>query len=326
MKHNKTKKGSAVQKILITALIIFFLIIGAISISDITPDPETSPGTSLSDQVDFPDISESPTPIASPDISSFEIHYIDVGQGDCSLVLCEGHAMLIDGGEPSASSKIYAYLESHNISALDYLVATHAHSDHVGGLSGALNYATVGTAYCPVTENELKSFNSMVTYLNKQGVAITVPNPGDSFMLGSALVQILGPQKTYDDVNDTSIVLKITYQQTSFLFTGDAGWEAEEDLLAAGYDLSSTVLKVGHHGSDSSTSYLFLREIMPKYAVIQVGQGNAYGHPTQAILSRLRDADVTVYRNDQHGTIICSSDGTQVTFRTEKNSSVQSNS
>ena len=250
---------------------------------------------------------------------------IDVGQGDCSLVLCDGKTMLIDGGESSESSKVYAYLKAHGIDHLDYMIATHAHSDHIGGLSGALNYASVGTAFCSVTEYDSKTFSSMVKYLNNQGLKITVPNAGDTFSLGSATVQILGPQRKYDDPNDMSIVLKITYGETSFLFTGDAERTAEADILDAGYDLSATVLKVGHHGSDTSTSYLFLREIMPEYAVIQVGKDNSYGHPTEDTLSRLRDADVKVYRNDLQGTVICTSDGMSVTFSTEKNESVQTN-
>lgn len=260
-----------------------------------------------------------------PADSTFEVHYIDVDQGDCSLVLCDGHAMLIDGGESSESSKVYAYLKQHGVSHLDYMVATHAHSDHIGGLSGALNYATVDTAFCPVTDYDSKTFDSMVKYLDKQGIGITVPSAGDEFMLGSAHVQILGPQKNYDDPNDTSIVMKVTYGETSFLFTGDAERTAEADILDAGYDLSSTVLKVGHHGSDTSTSYPFLREIMPEYAVIQVGKDNSYGHPTEDTLSRLRDAEVKVYRNDLQGDIVCSSDGKIISFTTTKNESVQTN-
>lgn len=260
-----------------------------------------------------------------PDGSTFEVHFIDVGQGDAALVLCDGKAMLIDGGEASESSKIYSYLKTNGIDYLDYIVATHAHSDHIGGLSGALNYAKVGTALCPVTSYDSKTFDSFVKYLDKQGVSITVPSAGELFMLGSASVQILGPQKDYDDPNDTSIVMKVVYGETSFLFTGDAERTAEADILDAGYDLSSTVLKVGHHGSDTSTSYPFLREIMPEFAVIQVGEGNSYGHPTEDTLSRLRDADVKVYRNDLQGTIICVSDGQSVSFTTAKNETVQTN-
>lgn len=277
---------------------------------------------------DQPEQTEPVTPITPaelPDNSTFEVHYIDVGQGDCSLILCDGEAMLIDGGEASESSKVYAYLKAHGVDHLEYMVATHAHSDHIGGLSGALNYASVGTAFCPVTEYDSKTFSNLVKYLGNQGLGITVPSAGDTFVLGSATVQVLGPQKEYDDPNDMSIVLKITYGETSFLFTGDAERTAEADILDAGYDLSATVLKVGHHGSDTSTSYPFLREIMPEYAVIQVGTDNSYGHPTEDTLSRLRDADVKVYRNDLQGTIICTSDGESVSFSTEKNESVQTN-
>ena len=262
---------------------------------------------------------------ASQEGSTFEIHFIDVGQGDAALVLCDGQAMLIDGGESSASSKIYSYLKSHGVDYLDYIVATHVHSDHVGGLSGALNYAAAGTAFCPDTEYDSRAFQSFVEYLDQQGRKITVPQAGDTFSLGSSMVQILGPQRDYENINDTSVVLKISYGKTAFLFTGDAERTAEADILDAGYDLSATVLKVGHHGSDTSTSYPFLREIMPQYAVISVGEGNSYGHPNENLLSRLRDAGVKVYRTDLQGTILCTSDGEQVSFQVEKNEGVQTN-
>ena len=158
--------------------------------NDVSTDATVPPEEDNNDTTVIP-------PAELPEDSTFEVHYLDVGQGDCSLVLCDGHAMLIDGGESSESSKVYAYLKQHGISHLDYMVATHAHSDHIGGLSGALNYATVDTAFCPVTDYDSKTFDSMIKYLDKQGVGITVPSAGDEFMLGSAHVQILGPQKTY---------------------------------------------------------------------------------------------------------------------------------
>ena len=249
--------------------------------------------------------------------TSFAVHFLDVGQGDCALILCDGKAMLIDGGEASQSSKVYAYLKEHGVDHLNYIVVSHAHADHVGGLSGALNYATVDVALCPVLDYDTKTFCSFVKYLGRQNITITIPHPGDIFKLGSATVHILAPLRDYEDPNDTSIVMKVIYGGTSFFFAGDATRTAEGDILDAGYDLSATALKVGHHGSDTSTSYPFLREGVPEYAVISVGKDNEYEHPAENTLSRLRDADIQVFRTDLNGTIICTSDGKTVTFETE---------
>lgn len=251
--------------------------------------------------------------------SIFAVHFIDVGQADAALVLCDDEAMLIDGGNAEDSNLIYSYLKERGIYHLDYIICTHAHEDHVGGLAGALNFASVDNALCPVTDYDSKAFRSFVKYLRKQTVGITIPSAGDSFSFGSATVDVIGPINPSDEPNNTSIVLRIVHGDTSFLFTGDAEREEEQDILDAGYDLCSTVLKVGHHGSDSSTTYPFLRETMPQYAVISVGADNSYGHPTEDTLSRLRDADVKVYRTDMQGTVICESDGKEVTFKTEKN-------
>lgn len=253
-----------------------------------------------------------------PEGSSFAIHFIDVGQGDSALVLCDGAAMLIDGGESDQSSLLYSYLRDLDIRHLDYLVATHPHSDHIGGLSGAVQIARVGTALSPVDDWDTKTFRSLKKYLAEQDVAFTVPAAGDAFDLGSATVTVLGPLKDYDEVNDTSIVLRIDYGETSFLFTGDMERTAEADLLDAGADLRATVLKAGHHGSDTSTSYPFLRAVDPACAVISCGAGNSYGHPDAGTLSRLRDAGAAVYRTDLQGTVICESDGETVTFTTER--------
>ena len=247
------------------------------------------------------------------------VTFLDVGQGDAAVLQCGGQSMMIDGGKAKASSYIYSWLKKNQISHLDVMVATHTDADHIGGLSGALNYAKVGTAYCPVTSGTTKTFQSFVKYLKKQGKSITVPKAGDEFSLGSAQVRILGPTDPQAEGNNSSIVLKVTFGDTSFLFTGDAEREEEQELLESGYDLESTVLKVGHHGSDTSTSYLFLRTVNPQYAVISVGADNTYGHPTEAVLSRLRDADVKTYRTDLQGTITAVSDGKKVTFQTERN-------
>lgn len=157
-------------------------------------------------------------------------------------------------------------------------------------------------------------------YLDQQGKTITVPEPVDTFTIGAASATVIGPLSPSDEPNNQSIVLMIQYGSTRFLFTGDAELEEENEILDAGYDIKCDLLKVGHHGSQSSTGYRWLREAAPAYAVISVGTDNSYGHPTEDVLSRLRDAEVTVYRTDLQGHIICSSDGSTLSFRTERNS------
>jgi len=250
--------------------------------------------------------------------SGFCIHFIDVGQADAAVILCDGEVLMIDGGNTADSSLIYSYLtRTLGLEHIDYMIGTHAHEDHIGGLSGALNACTVGTVYSPVTDYDSEAFQDFKRYAEEQVGSLTIPSVGDTFNVGSATVQFLSPAYQYTDTNDTSIVVRIVYGNTSFLFTGDAEWEPEHDMVDSGFDLSATLLKVGHHGSDTSTSYVFLREIMPQYAVISVGADNTYGHPTEDTLSRLRDADVIVYRTDLQGDIICYSDGTNLTFETE---------
>ena len=247
------------------------------------------------------------------------VTWLDVGQGDAAVIQCGGQSILIDGGKPEKSSYIYAWLQQHGLSYLDVIVATHVDADHIGGLSGALNYASVGTAYCPETTGTTETFQSFVKYLAQRGKQITVPTAGETFALGGAQIQILGPLHRAEDSNDNSIVLKVSFGATSFLFTGDAERAEEQDLLNSGVNLQSTVLKVGHHGSDTSTSYPFLRAVAPQYAVISVGAGNSYGHPTEAVLSRLRDAGVTTFRTDMQGEITAVSDGQTINFSTAKN-------
>ena len=259
-----------------------------------------------------------PPPPEVTDSSTFAVHFVDVGQADCALVACDGQYMLIDGGNAEDSDLVYAYLKEQGVKHLDYLVASHLHEDHIGGLSAAPYAATVGTALAPETDGTTKVFKNLVKALATRDVELTIPEAGSEFLLGSARVRVLGPVKEYSDTNNTSLVLAVDYGQTTFLFTGDMEHDAEIDLVESGADLSATVLKVGHHGSSSSTSYPFLREVMPLYAVISVGEDNSYGHPHEQPLSRLSDAEVTLYRTDRSGTIIARSDGTTVTFETER--------
>lgn len=242
------------------------------------------------------------------------VHFIDVGQADCALLLCGDEAMLIDGGNVADSDLIYAYLQKYGINHLKYIVDTHAHEDHVGGLAGALNEATIDYAFAPVSEYDTKAFRDFVKYVRAQDKEITIPNPGDNFTLGEAAITVLAPLEDYEDTNNTSIVLRVVYGETSFLFTGDAETESEYAMLNSGRNLQSTVLKVGHHGSSTSTCDDFLRAVNPEYAVISCETDNSYGHPHQETMVKLHDAGIAVYRTDQQGTIIAQSDGHTVTF------------
>ncbi len=268
--------------------------------------------------------SEDPSGNASIE-SSFAVHFIDVGQADAILVQCTGHTMLIDGGNVGDSNLIYSYLQKHRISHLDYVVCTHAHEDHVGGLSGALTAATAAHVLAPVTEYDSQAFRNFVSKANERGCEIEIPKAGDQFLLGDAKVTVIGPTKTYDETNNTSLVLRIEYAGFAFLFTGDMESDAETELVDSGVELSADVLKIGHHGSDTSSSYRFLRAVAPTYGVISVGTGNQYGHPHESILSRLRDADVTLYRTDLQGDIICSVEGGKLVFTTQKGSGAVTN-
>lgn len=287
---------------LLLAVICLFL--AGCGIQQPGPGRETGPGASAE----------------LPGGSSFAIHFIDVGQGDSSLVICDGKTMLIDGGDKSASSVVYTYLKKQGLTYLDYVVCTHPDADHVGGLSGALEQATAGTVFCPVDSYDSQAFNNFKTRVEAQGKTLVKPAADSTFQLGSATVTVLAPRADYKDNNNKSIVLCIVYGDTSFLFTGDAEHDSEAAMCDAGVTLKSTVLKVGHHGSETSTSIRFLWEVMPQYAVISCGKDNKYGHPTEQTLSRLSQAGATVYRTDLQGDIICESDGGTVTFRTARNS------
>lgn len=258
-------------------------------------------------------------------LAPLQLHFIDVGQADSILVLCGDAAMLVDGGNVEDSSLIYSYLSDLGVRTLDYIVCTHPHEDHVGGLAGALNYATAKKALCPVTEYDSAAFDNFVSALDKQGLSITIPDAGDEFYLADAKVTVLAPTQSYGEMNNNSLVLRIDHGERSILLLGDAELESEQDMLSSGISLDADLIKIGHHGSDSSTSYHLLYEVSPQYAVISCGANNSYGHPSDAVMSRLRDADVKVFRTDMQGHIVCRSDGHTLSISTARNSGIDTN-
>lgn len=245
------------------------------------------------------------------------VHFIDVGQADCILLECAGRYMLIDGGNVEDSSLVVSYLEKQGVKDLSLVVCSHAHEDHVGGLPGVLAVYPTAAVWAPTRTYSSKCFDDFVYYTDQQGLDITIPMPGDNFDLAKAQVTVLGPVTSYAETNNTSLILMVQFGENRFLFTGDMEKEAENDMLEHGAKVKADVLKVGHHGSDTSTGYRFLYEVDPDYAVISVGEGNSYGHPHDEPMSRLRDADVTIYRTDEMGTVVATSDGKNITFSWE---------
>ena len=267
--------------------------------ADVIPSPAASVGQTLDEN------------------APLQVHFIDVGQALSVLVECDGQFMLYDGGNVDDGSLVVSYLQQQGVEELQYVFCSHAHEDHVGGLAAALAYFPARHVYAPVTEADTQCFRDFVKYTQQQGLSVEVPAAGTVWQLGSATVTQLGPVAQYSDTNDTSLVLRLDYGSTSFLLTGDMEADAERDLVNSGANLKADVLQVGHHGSSTSTSYIFLNSVLPEMGVISCGVNNKYGHPHEETLSILRDAGVDVYRTDLLGTITIGSDGRNYTVGTE---------
>lgn len=257
-----------------------------------------------------------------------DVYYFDVGQADFEVLICDGHVMVIDGGNTGDGQLVFSVLKKYvPDGVIDYYIGTHAHEDHMGAAASVLNAVKAKAIYCPNNDATQKFFQNFLKYADAQGVEPKCPSLGLEFSLGEARVKVLGPFHPKDsNVNNTSIVLKVTYGDTSFLFTGDAEADEEKELVGKwGDELKSDVIKVGHHGANTSSTYLFLRTVAPSIGVICVGEGNTYGHPTEDTLSRYRDADVTLYRTDMNGDVHIQSDGKKLTVSVEKGENAVTN-
>ncbi len=252
------------------------------------------------------------TPTATAIVSAndgLEVYFIDVGQADSILVVQGESTMLIDGGNVADGPDVVRFIKNKGISTLDVVVNTHAHEDHAGGLATIVDEFTVKKIYAPVNSYNSVCFSEFVDAAGRQ-CGITLCKKGMNWNIGNAKVSVFWPQDAASqDTNNTSIVLKLVYGNISYLFTGDAEQTAESAMVNAGCDLKADILKVGHHGSSTSSSYLFLRTVLPQVAIISVGEGNSYGHPEKVVLDRYAQAEIKVYRTDEVGTICVSTDG-----------------
>ena len=282
-----------------------------------TTVPETTVPETTVPETTVP-VETEPASILDPDAKKFSAHFIDVGQADCILLECNGVYAIIDAGYDTTGPDVVEYLMNEGVEEIELMVATHPHGDHIGGLPDVLRSIPVNNVWSgriPYSNDYVRNFRSGVA---AQGLAIHHPEPGETFQLDDALITVLGPVKSYyEDVNDLSLVLMVEFGETKFLFTGDMEQLAENDMLdywGEEMDFSADVLKVGHHGSYSSTHYRFLRAVLPTYGVICVGGNNEYGHPHKDPISRLKDAEVEIYRTDKMYDIVCVSDGVDIEF------------
>lgn len=268
--------------------------------------------------------------------ADLEIHFIDVGQGDCSLIKWEGAAMLIDCGEKEQSEAVLKYLKKQGVKKLDYIIATHPHSDHIGGMGEIISEMEAGKVIAPRMSAEMtpttKTYERFLQALKDKSLKLTAAKPGTEYRLGEAgedgksppKFEVLAPVEDYDDLNNYSVVIRLTYGSTSYLFTGDAEKEAELDILQSGRDVDSDVLKMGHHGSSTSSCEEFYEAVSPEICVIQCGEGNSYGHPHKETMETAEASGAKIYRNDTDGTVIVYSDGDEIFVKTEKGSTKDS--
>ncbi len=246
--------------------------------------------------------------------AKMEVHFIDVGQGDSTLITCDGHAMLIDAGDYSKGTAIQNYLQKQKVTKLDYLILTHPDSDHIGGAPVIITKFEIDKVFVSNYEKDNKTYLKLIQALDNKRLKYTTPKVGTQYTLGTAKITILAPNGEYDNPNDASVALMIHNGENKFLFTGDAGEDAERDMLETDIGLSADVLKAGHHGSRTSTSGKFFEAVSPSCAVISCGEDNSYGHPHAETLNTFRMNGVKVYRTDEDGTIVAVSDGKKVTF------------
>ena len=251
---------------------------------------------------------------SQPSDDIMEVHFIDVGQADSTLIKTNEHAMLIDCGADESGTKVQYYLKKHGVDKLDYLILTHPDSDHIGGADVIITKFDIDKIFMSPFTKDNKWYSDIINAINYRGYSWSTPEVGSSYSLGDARFTVLAPNRTYEDPNNSSIALVLQYGDTRFLFTGDASEEAEADIVSNGLDISADVYKLGHHGSSSASTDAFLEKINPRYVVISCASGNEFGHPHEETMDRLKKYSPEIFRTDEQGTIIASSDGEKITW------------
>lgn len=257
---------------------------------------------------------------------TLKVNYIDVGQGDSIFIqLPNNQTMLIDAGEAYKSDNVINYLNNLGITKIDYVIGTHPHTDHIGGLEEVINTFDIGSIYMPRASSTSKTYEDLLTTISSKGLKVKTAKSGVVVLDEDNLkLEFIAPNSdSYSELNNYSAVLKLTYLDNTFLFMGDAETLSEDEITN---EIKADVIKVGHHGSDSSSSLEFVKKVSPEYAIIMVGVGNSYNHPYQSIIDRYESVGAKVLRTDLDGNIVCDSDGKKVTCDGDKDSSSNSNS
>jgi len=242
------------------------------------------------------------------------VAFLDVGQGDSILIRSRSHAVLIDGGDINMGETVLGYLRRAGITRLDYVIATHPHRDHIGGLIAVLNRVDVGQVLMPDVVHTTDTFDNFISVIENNLIPTHAPVPGENFRAGIIDFTVLAPAVGFagSNLNDASVILRLDHGDTSFIFTGDAEAGSERSMVASGQDLRADVIKIGHHGSRTSTTEALLDSVAPMAAVISVGGNNRFGHPHEDVLERLTSRDIAIYRTDEMGTIIMATNGERV--------------
>ncbi len=256
-----------------------------------------------------------PAPAVTPTV---RLHFIDVDQGDSILIEDNGHFMLIDAGVNEKGAAVTEYLKELGAEKLDYVIGTHPHNDHIGGLDTVINAFNVGMILLPDVSIDSENYNDLLEAIANNNLIITRPAVGDNYTLGNASFVIISPNSSgYESLNDYSIGIKLTYGSNSFLLAGDAQAVSEAEMLENGIDLSADVLKLSHHGSSTSSTINFLDKVDPQYAVISVGKGNKFEHPHSAAMQAMKERAVKLYRTDEQGSIVFTTDGKSISVNAE---------